>query len=266
MIVQDNKSRLASLLYEATGDGLELPLIHITDAYSFVTILSPKKLEPQQCDVFGEPLTYLFYGRPAYRTKHQGDNFLSANLPVAMVFHPGMLSSIIKRVFPFDSGAFKLNLYSNFFHRRSELNDFELDGSMENAKKIVAYFYRSNEEYFHGGSRKNVEIPPFQFEAEGIFELARTSAGAQGDGKFKPDLRSSSIEIQTDGVIDINDALLALIIPQIFLDEENTKQFIDDISPKYIETYSGIHNISNESITGILFEKIHRIYKKEGII
>lgn len=266
MTIYDSKSRLATLLSEAAGENTELPLIHITDSYSFITILSPKRLEPQHCDVFEEPLTYLFYGRPAYRTKHQGDNFLSANLPVAMVFHPGILSSTIKRVFPFDSGAFKLNLYSNFFHRRSGMSDFELEGDIENAKKIVGYFYRSNEEYFHGGSRKNVDIPPFQFEAEGIFELARISAGARSDGTFKPDLRSSSIEIQTSEPIDISDSLLCLIIPQIFLDEKNTKQFIDEINPKYIETYTGIHNISNESITGILFEKIQKIYKKEGII
>jgi hypothetical protein len=266
MSISDSQSRLRTLLQEANDSGIELPLIHITDAYSFVSILAPKKLEPQDCKVFGENLTYLFYGRPAYRTKHSGDNFLTANLPVAMIFHPGILASMIKRVFPFDSGAFQLRLYGNFFHNRSQLSDFELDGDINSAKRLVAYFYRSNEEYFFGGSRKNVAIPSFNFEAEGIFELARTSSGLRNDGTFKPDLRSSSIELQVTNSIDITDALLGLIIPQIFLDTKDTKLYIDEIRPRYIETYTGIHNIGNESITGILFEKVHNIYKKEKII
>lgn len=266
MSIPSASARLRKLLEKIDPTERELPLIHITDSYNFIDILSPKKLLPQKCDVFSENLTYLFYGRPSYRTKHKGNKFISANLPVVMIFHPGKLNEAIKRVFPFDTGAFSIGIYSDFFHKRSELEHFNLDPTVESARKIVAYFYRNNGEYFYGGTRKNVEIPPLHFEAEGIFELARTSAGAQADGTFKPDLRSSSIEIQVEEEIDIHNALLGLIIPQIFLDAKENQNAIADLSPKHLETYTGVHNIGSESLVGMIFDRVNRIYAQEGIL
>ena len=266
MTLSDASTRLQKLLEEAASREIELPLIHITDAYSFTSILAPKRLDPQPCEVFNEPLTYFFYGRPAYRTKHKGSNYINANLPVAMVFHPGKIEQQIKRVFPFDTGAFKIGLYGDFFHSGSKIEHFELDPTIGAAQKIIAYFYTENREYFYGGSRKNVQIPPLNFEAEGIFELARTSAGAQKDGSFKPDLRSSSIEIQVDQTIDVTDSLLGLIVPQIFLDDDFAKKSIAEISPKYLEPYTGIHNLGSDSMTGMLFEKVAKIYQLEKIL
>lgn len=262
----DASVRLSNLLKGVNVMGTELPLIHITDAYSFTSILAPGKLEPRPCKIFGEDLVYFFYGRPSYRTKHKGSNYVNANLPVVMIFHPSLICSNIKRVFPFDTGAFCIGLYSDFFHPNSKLEHFEVDPSVEGAQRVVAYFYRDNSEYYYGGSRKNVEIPSLNFEAEGIFEMARTSAGGKPDGTFNPDLRSSSVEIQIDKTVDVTNSLLGLIVPQIFFDDAGAKKSISDISPKYLESYSGVHNIGSESLTGIIFEKVSKIYKEEGLI
>jgi hypothetical protein len=68
--------RLRDFIGNFTPAGELLPLMHITRAYSFDDILDGDTLEPQDCDVFGEKLIYLFYGRPAaHRECHPKDNF-----------------------------------------------------------------------------------------------------------------------------------------------------------------------------------------------
>ncbi|MBB4002367.1 hypothetical protein [Aurantimonas endophytica] len=242
-----------------------MPLIHITDAYSFIDILGPSRISPSPCTVFGEDLTYMFYGRPAYQTHHKGTNFLSANFPVAFIFDPDKLNATCMSVYPFDTGAFHAGLYSNFFHSKSAIDHFRLPGSTSSAQKIVAYFYRSNEEYFFGGSRKNVEVPNLNFEIEGVHELSRITAN-HNDGTFNPDLRSSSIEFIFDREIDLTGCLLGIVVPQVCLDDIHITDAINVINPKHISTYSGIHNIGSASILGILFDKTYEIYRKEGII
>jgi hypothetical protein len=61
--------RLAAFVSSQTPIAGLLPLVHITRAYAFDTILDGDTLEPKPCDIFNEKLIYLFYGRPAYRAK-----------------------------------------------------------------------------------------------------------------------------------------------------------------------------------------------------
>src|SRR3546814_17806845 len=50
----------------------QLGLTHVTDCARLSGLVASRKLEPRLCDVYGEPLVYLFYGRPAYRRAWRG--------------------------------------------------------------------------------------------------------------------------------------------------------------------------------------------------
>src|SRR4051794_38754532 len=97
-----------------------LPFTHITRAYSFDEMLDGETLEPTLCDVFKEPLVYLFYSRPAYRAKQGNNARLEFEWPIVFLFDAEKIAPI-KRVFPFDSGAFSLGLYEAFFDRKAKI-------------------------------------------------------------------------------------------------------------------------------------------------
>src|SRR6516165_6378384 len=159
-----------------------LPAVHTTRAYSFDEMLGDDSLEPSDCPVFKEKLTYLFYGRPAYRAKDGNNARLQFEWPIIFIFDPTNIGLLL-RVFPFDTGAFDIRLYKQFFDERSQLNDFSVEPSLDSIKKIVGAFYQDHGEYYSGNSHKNVEIPNRQFEAEGVLELSRLP-GVQGERSF----------------------------------------------------------------------------------
>ena len=64
-----------------------LPLTHLTDAYRFEKAHQTDELQPRDCKVFGEPLLYLFYGRPSYRVHpDEQPSGLAHYLPVCVTF------------------------------------------------------------------------------------------------------------------------------------------------------------------------------------
>jgi hypothetical protein len=210
--------RLGTFISSQTPIAGLLPLVHITRAYVFDIILDGDSLEPKPCDVFKEDLIYLFYGRPAYRAKDGNNARLQFEWPIIFVFDPTKVRDI-KRIYPFDTGAFELRLYAEFFDKDSQLSDFEMNTSFESVQKMVGAFYIDNNEYYLGETRRNVEMGNRQFEAQGLHELARLP-GVQGT-KLLPDRtrdeRSSAIEVQVSKTISLKDALIAVVLPQPYL-------------------------------------------------
>jgi hypothetical protein len=243
-----------------------LPLVHITRAYGFDTILDGDALEPSECDVFKEKLIYLFYGRPAYRAKDGNNARLEFEWPIVFVFDPEKVPDL-RRIFPFDTGAFALRLYSEFFDKKSELMDFSLDPTLESAKKLVSAFYQDNEEYYRGETRKNVDIPLRQFEAQGVHELARLP-GVQGAiTQYRTrDERSSAIEVQVSRTISLKHALIALVLPEPYLDDKEIQEALTRWNVNEVHTYATLHNLSGEAWVGEIYAIIHRLYKRLGYL
>ena len=106
------------------------------------------RLRPQSCDVFEpERLTYFFYGRSAYRpNQDENPNSLHHYLPVCLIFKPEA-SIAIKRVFPFDSGAFQHDFYRSYLHKDMMLGDFLLEANPESPGRIVRRFFTDNTNY-----------------------------------------------------------------------------------------------------------------------
>ncbi len=59
--------------------------------------------------------------------------------PIIFIFDPDKITRICK-IFPFDTGAYALGLYGEFFDAKSKIMDFALDPSIESARRIVGTF------------------------------------------------------------------------------------------------------------------------------
>jgi hypothetical protein len=258
--------RLRQFINQQTSAPGLLPLVHIARAYSFDDILDGDVLEPYDCDVFKEKLIYLFYGRPAYRAKDGNNARLEFEWPIVLVFDPEKIGEI-KRIFPFDTGAFSLRLYAEFFDKHSELSHFALEPVLESVSQVVGAFYQDNEEYYRGETRKNVDIPPRQFEAQGVHELARLPGvqGTQSRDRTR-DERSSAIELQVSHAISFLDALIAVVLPAPYLGDKEIQDALQRWNVKEIHTYTTLHNMSGEAWVGAIYAIVHRLYQRLGYL
>jgi hypothetical protein len=247
------------------ADGI-LPFVHITRAYRFDQILDENQLRPSYCDFFKKKLTYLFYGRPAYRAKDGNNARLEFEWPIILVFDPHKLGAL-DRVYPFDTGAFELKVYQDFFDKDSQISDFELTPSLDVIRSFVGTFYLNHGEYYQGRSRRNVDIPPRQFEAQGILEMSRIP-GVQGTRSRAGirDERSSALEAQTRHSIKLSNALLALIIPEPYLDDNDVKNALERWNVAKIKTYQTLHNMGGEVWVGQIYQLVSELYEELGFL
>jgi hypothetical protein len=80
-----------------------MPLTHITKGVGAADIIKAGAVNPEHCSVFGEPLAYFFYGRPAYRVSGDGAVKIEAACPFCFVFNAAMIDQA-KAIFAFDTG------------------------------------------------------------------------------------------------------------------------------------------------------------------
>lgn len=241
-----------------------LPLIHISRAYDFDAVVRGDTIDPQPCEIFRRKLTYLFYGRPAYRAKDGNNARMEFEWPIIFVLDPDRIGHF-HRIFPFDTGAFALGLYKKFFHQRTDVMDFALDPAIDSARKLVGTCYLNHDEYYCGYSRKNVEIPIRQFEIQGVVELSRLPGVQDGAaGTLVRDERSSAIEIQVSKPILLKEALLAIILPAPYMGDPVTQAALARWGVTEIHDYPTLHNMSGEAWIGQVYEIVHQVFKRLG--
>lgn len=208
------RDRFSRLVQGAEPTDPRLPLVHTTDAFQFVEMVGEGAIAPQACPVFeGESLIYYFYGRPAFRPNAREDaTGLEHYFPVCLIFRPET-AVVIRRVFPFDSGAYQGGQYAAYVHRNMKLGDFALDVDPSTPARLVSRFYGSNEAYIF--SRDPLDDVPAD-NLEGRSYLGLTSA----KGGNALDSRGSGVEIQGEASIILEDALEAVILPMSFVRTE----------------------------------------------
>ncbi len=209
--------------YISKADKLDkgLPLAHTTDGFDLRKVMDSRKLRPTQCDVFNEPLLYMFYGRPAFRpTTVKKATSLGAASLVSFLVDPNSLPAA-KRIFPFDSGAMHLGLYAAHMHPGMALDDFKLSANLAQPKKAIKIFFGTNARYYRGLCLKNKIPQPMEFEAQSFHSLIQTIA--QSD----PDDRRGTIELQYASAIELTPKnLLAVILPEDFYDDADVSKFV----------------------------------------
>lgn len=235
----------------------QLPLTHVCDAFSFRKIVDEKKLKAIPCDVFdGECLTYLFYGRPAYRLSETNKaTSLPAFLPVCIVLDSRAITNP-KRIAPFDTGAFSKQLFAKHMHPKMTINDFLLDTSMDMPPRLVKKFFESNKNYFNT-KPITTAVPTEEFEVGSYYSLIRDSSTAPYDD------RGSAIEIQTSNSISLTkENVLLVVLPGVFMD---SKEIMDTICQRWsanIKTYS-IHRCNPQEYMSQIYEMVGQFLEDE---
>jgi hypothetical protein len=238
----------------------ELPLVHSTRCEKFSEIANSRNLTTQLCSVFNEPLLYLFYGRPAYRSKSGTNPATSiAYCPVCFVFKPYTISKEVVRVFPFDSGASKGGLFEPHVSS-TEADRFQLTSTLESARRATSLFFDTNQKFFIGEPKRDLLIPATELEALSYYRLI------SHDGEDTYDDRRSAIEIQASTAITLKDTLLAVILPLSFLQEPNIRKVLVEQWRTYPITYSTVRGTIPSEYVRVITERLHSYLEAGGYI
>lgn len=241
---------------------LKLPWVHSTSANNLMDIIAAGKLLATPCNVFrGENLCYLFVGRPAYKIKAV-DNPSPWQLPVAFVVRFSKPPPI-KRIFPFDSGAFReqrLPSYITMF----KMDGYNLAGQPELIGRLVSFFFKTPGRY---ASRR----PAGEEEIKEQYNLDMRHAEVMALSRLylensTPDCddRAAAIEIQIAEDIEIrSDNLLGIVMPTEYARVPELLTWIRAITP-IVELYD-LLPLGTPSHYGLLYQGVQRVYKQAGI-
>lgn len=200
-----------------------LPLFHTCEAFQARTYIKERALHTTDvCEVFDEPITYLFYGRPAF--KYATKAGLTSNLasyPICFIFDIDLLPEI-KRVFPFDTGALHHKILSNFIHDNNVVAHFEVEPERNRIADIVLHFHGSNDNYL-AGKVSGKQHDPFHFESIAYEKMHENYVPDRSDE------RRVTIEVHAPQNLKLQDsALRGIILPTPLLGSDFLKEFVAD--------------------------------------
>lgn len=199
----------------------QLPLIHCTKSELFFQIAEMESLNATDCKYFKEKLNYLFYGRPAYRPYQDSQNTsLGAFRPVAIILNPD-LKIPIRRVFPFDTGAFFEGRYREFIPKHSKIENYQVEPNLDYAARLVSLFFESNRNYYFSRSHPIRDVAPTNLAAHSL------SGMFQSSGLSDVDDRRSSIEFQVAETISLNkNSVMAVCMPAVYCEDDKLYNLI----------------------------------------
>jgi hypothetical protein len=238
------------------------PWVHSTSAHRIFDILADGKILAMPCNVFaGDKLCYCFLGRPAYKAESV-DGPSEWQLPIAFVLRFSQPPAI-KRVFPFDTGAFvkrRLPTYITAF----KIDGYELSDDPQNVGRLISFFFKSTERYVRrraAGYEELKEEHNLDMRHQEVLALARLfleHSSAQCDD------RAAAVELQIVEDIKLaRDNLLGVVIPDEYKRAPGLMAALKSIAGR-VETYSHFP-LSTQEHYGAIYERVEKIYKKMGI-
>jgi hypothetical protein len=208
--VPANKKQFREFVHCAPVAAGGIGLTHVTDCVNIGSVLASGKLEPRPCAVFKKDLLYLFYGRPAYRRRWDGE--ATSNLGYAricFILHDDVAQKA-SRILPFDSGGY--DRFKHAFHDQLTLEDFEIDPT-DSPKKIVSAFYDDFPAYYWMRPTTGLTFPLSQNIVDSYYKLIT------GNLKETFDDRCAAIEVQLEQSLPLAGQVLAIIGPNQMFDD-----------------------------------------------
>lgn len=199
-----------------------MPLIHTTGSINFSKTLESKELSTKiDLKYYGESLLYLFYGKPGYNPLPNTLNTSSyAFRPICIILNDNT-SIDIKRIMTLDSGAFIKDMFKDFYPGGVSKENFEIEPTITSASKLVRAFFGSNDSYFSGTPKTDVDISPINFIAQIYKSIISNSLPSVMD------CRRSCIEIQVKEKIPLNaETVRAVALPLEFISEPEWREVI----------------------------------------
>lgn len=235
-----------------------LPLFHTCDGLDARNhILNSSINTSDTCEVFKENITYLFYGRPAF--KYDTKNSLSRDIslyPTAFVMNAENIGGI-KRIYPFDSGAMHHKRYEDYFNRKMTVLDFELEPITSRISDVVLHFFGSNENYLNFKTN-DINNEETDFEAHSFLEMVRSLSNS------KADERRATIELQAHEVVKLGpNSLKAIIVPTALRDTKLIKNFAES-NEVIIESYD-VAVWNPAQCFGLIQSSAHKLMEKIGL-
>ena len=212
-----------------TPDWPLLPLTHVTSCFRAEQVLRGGRLDTAECQVFGEPLVYFFYGRPAYRLKDAAVIKREVFSPFCFVFRPALIESA-SAIHAFDSGALSARLYNHVLADEMRPADFRLD-CPEAANKLINGVFQSRADYLMGDISKirNVNVSRYQFAAQSYLDLLGSP------GRNEPDDRAYTIEVISRSSHNLSGNLMAMVMPHTLWDENAMAPWLKSFKGTEIE-------------------------------
>jgi hypothetical protein len=236
-----------------------LPLVHVCDCHALRTIITAQKLSPRLCKVYSESLLYFFYGRPAYRLNN-GELPVSmpALFPSCLILDTHLVSGV-KRIYPFDTGAFEAGLYSDLMNKNATRDDYIFCTEYSFIQKYIGYMYSSNKNYYDNVPAVTAAVlPPMGFELHALLELITRKAASAVDD------RGYTVEVQSTSEVDIaSGAVKAIVAPEVIFEDPYLTAFVydNDIEPI---TYPGMR-ASPSALSTVIISKVRDYYVQEGV-
>lgn len=188
----------------------ELPSIHTSLSECLESFARTGQIEPRECNVFGESLIYLFYGRPAYRSSRSSTAGATVALcPVCFVFKPYTVTANLHAAYPCDTGALVENRFSPEI-LQSDLQHLALEPRIESVRRAVTLFFETHSSYFAGRASSIRTFP--EGTVMDRFQKLLTRRGNEDD-------RKSAIELIANRPLPLKDQLLFVVLPNEFLDD-----------------------------------------------
>lgn len=241
----------------------EPPWVHSACSGHIWNFVNAGKILAFPCSVFSaEKLCYFFVGRPAYKR----DDVLNPGdweLPMAFVMR-FQSPPKIKRVFPFDSGAFHTNRFPSYM-TMFKLERFDIAGDQKNIGRLISLIYRTPAQYFerrpagHEEIKKEYDLLPRHREVLAVSKLALENASARFDD------RAAAIEISVEEDVPIApENLIGIVLPAELRRETELWDELKRMTP-YVETYSHLPT-SLHGYYARMTECVERIYSKFGVV
>jgi hypothetical protein len=234
-----------------------LPAVHTTDAYHLRAVKEENKLIATECDVFrSEKLSYFFVGRPAYRYHADGSEPELWHMPCCLIFEFSAITNI-KRVFPFDSGAFAYKRYPSYINKM-KLQDFEASSAPDAVSRIIGAFFGSTRSYFElkakdqGVFETEFQVGRLDFEVRALHRLAREKSPPKYDD------RRFTIELQSSNDLDLSVTRpLAVVAPATLFD---CKEFFDVVRKKWKADPLNYNDTGGRPVSdmyGLIYERVY---------
>jgi len=160
------------------------------------------------CREYGEDLVYLFYGKPAFKSSNTLSSRAEYLMPLCFMINHDFVTNM-RRAVAFDSGAYNKGLYKDHLHAGMQLREFHLTPEKDSLRKMVQYFYGTNEQYFEGVAKEPADFDPVHAPVVSYLSMLRSMHQTGFDD------RKGSLEVQVDYEIPLHsDAIGAVILPK----------------------------------------------------
>ena len=253
--------RTASPRLGATPPPAPTPIVHSTPARNVFDILENGRLKPMLCSVFRERLCYFFVGRPAYKWSTNGEAS-RWQLPFVLVMRrPG--SAGIKRMYPFDTGAFAAGRLPDYLVG-FDMENYGLGTDISAARVLIDVFFGTDRAYVEGKAKSDADVRAAHAlgaEHQEVEALARLY-GERSNSYF--DDRARTIEVQVEEDVSIaGEDLIGVVIPQAYAAHPGVAQALTDLGCQ-VEAY-GEYPLRVEGYHGLIYEAVVRMLRQAGI-